>query len=232
MRDGAATTLPRSAAQAVLGAIVPEFRVTSVVARGGGEVNAVYEVRGAGGTRPLIIKIYPERWQSKSDLWRSKLAKEVYVYRLLARHGIRQIPRVLRHEAAGIPVLPSAFAVMTRLEGRPLSAVGDRLTEDHIDSVYRQMGQLLAAVHRITADRWGYVATGIVDSKPSNTAYMLDQFATKLGRFDDLGGGSALAEAINRHVTRHADLFAGCRQPALCHNDFHDGNVLVTENEH
>jgi len=232
MRDQAPTTLTCSAAQAVIGSIVPEFRVTGVVARGGGEVNAVYEVRGTGGVRPLIIKIYPERWGSKSDRWRSKLAKEVYVYGLLARHGIGQIPQVLRHETAGVPALRSAFAVMTLLDGRPLSVEGDRLTESHVDRVYHEMGQLLAAVHRITADRWGYVATGIVDSKPSNPAYMLDQFATKLDRFGDLGGGSALAEAINRHVTRNADLFAECRQPTLCHNDFHDGNVLVSETEH
>ena len=223
--------LRRSAAQAILSGVIPEFRVTGVVVRGGGEVNAVYEVRGAGGARPLIIKIYPERWPAQADRWRSKLAKEVYVYRLLARHGIREIPRVLHHEAAGVPDLPSAFAVMTMLDGHPLSTVGDRLAERHVGPLYHEMGRLLATVHQITADRWGYVATGIVDSKPSNTAYMLDQFAIKLGRFGDLGGGSALATAIGRYVGRHADLFAECSQPALCHNDFHDGNVLVRETE-
>jgi len=221
--------LPRSAAQAVLGGVVPEFRVTGVRARGGGEVNAVYEVRGAGGARPLIIKVYPERWPATSDRWRSKLAKEVFVYRLLARHGVSKIPRVLRHEPAGVPALPSAFAVLTMLDGEPLAAIGDRLTDGQIGPVYQEMGRLLAAVHRITADRWGYVATGIVDSKPSNTAYMVDQFATKLARFDKLGGDPGLAGAINRHVARHADLFAGCRQAALCHNDFQDGNVLAAE---
>src|SRR5918996_695828 len=41
-------------------------------------------------------------------------------------------------------------------------------------------------------------------------------------------GDSAVAEAINRHVARHADLFTECLRPALCHNDFHEGNVLVT----
>jgi hypothetical protein len=34
---------------------------------------------------------------------------------------------------------------------------------------------------------------------------MLGQFATKLGRFVDLGGDPAVAEAINSHVARHAD---------------------------
>jgi aminoglycoside phosphotransferase (APT) family kinase protein len=232
MPDHVPMTLLNGAAAAVLAGIVPEFRVTEVVPRNGGEVNAVYEVRGEGGVRPLIIKIYPERWHSTADRWRSKLAKEVYVYRLLARQGIRQIPRVLRYEAAGVPALPSAFAVLTLLDGRPLSSAGDRLTGPEVDRVYREMGELLAAVHRITADRWGYVATSIVDSKPSNTAYMLDQFATKLIRFADLGGEPAMAGAIGRHVAARADVFAGCRQPTLCHNDFHDGNVLVAETTH
>ena len=222
-------SLSRGAAQAVLGGVIPEFRVTGVTARGGGEVNAVYEVRSAGGARPLIIKVYPERWPARADRWRSKLAKEVYVYRLLERRGVGEIPRVLHHEPAGIPALPSAYAVLTRLDGRPLATVGDRLTGDDVGRVYEHMGRSLATVHQITAERWGYLATGIVDSKPSNAAYMLDQFATKLRRYADLGGGTRLGGAIDRHVTRNADLFAECRQPALCHNDFHGGNVLVTE---
>ena len=90
------------------------------------------------------------------------------------------------------------------------------------------MGQLLAAVHRITQDHWGYVTTRVVDVKPTNTAYMVDQFARKLRVFDELGGDPALARAIDRHVAGHADLFAACSRPVLCHNDFHDGNVLVS----
>ena len=57
---------------------------------------------------------------------------------------------------------------------------------------------------------------------------MLGQFATKLCRFVDLGDRRVAAETINRHVARHADLFTECLRPALCHNDFHEGNVLVT----
>jgi aminoglycoside phosphotransferase (APT) family kinase protein len=220
--------LSPSVAQTILASIAPRFRVTSVVVRAGGEVNAVYEVRGADAVRPLIVKVYPERL-STSERWRSKLLKEVFVYRLLARHGIREVPRVLCQQPAGAPGLPAAYAVMTMLDGRPLSLVGDHLTNHHTDEVYQTMGRLLAAVHRLTADRWGYVTTRIVDAKPSNTAYMLDQFATKLSRFGDLGGGPRLTKAIERHVARHASLFAACRRPVLCHNDFHGGNVVVAQ---
>jgi aminoglycoside phosphotransferase (APT) family kinase protein len=149
-------------------------------------------------------------------------------YRLLARHGIRQIPRVLHAKPFGVPALPFAYAVMTRLDGLPLAEVRDDLTGTDIAGVYHRMGRLLAAVHRIAQEHWGYVTTRVVDEKPTNTAYMIGQFAHKLGVFRDHGGDPVLARAIDRHVARRADLFAACPRPVLCHNDFHDGNVLVS----
>jgi hygromycin-B 7''-O-kinase len=208
-------------AQAIVDPVEPGYVVTDVVRRTGGEVNTVYEVHGTGAARPLIVKIYARRL-------RPKLVKEVYVYRLLARHGIRHIPRVLHAEPFGVPALPFAYAVMTRLDGLPLTEVRDDLTGTDVAGVYHRMGLLLAAVHRITQEQWGYVTTRVVDEKPTNTAYMTDQFAHKLGRFRDLGGDPAVARAIDRHVARRADLFAACPRPVLCHNDFHDGNVLVS----
>jgi hygromycin-B 7''-O-kinase len=194
--------------------------VTDVVTRTGGEVSTVYEIRGAGAARPLIVKIY-------APDWRPKLLKEVYVYRLLARHGIRHIPRILHAAPHGVPALPLAYIVMSRLDGQPLSEVVDALSGADLAGVYQRMGRLLAAVHRITMDQWGYVTTRVVDAKPGNTAYMTDQFARRLRVFGQLGGDPALARAIDRQVARRADLFASCPRPVLCHNDFHDGNVLV-----
>jgi aminoglycoside phosphotransferase (APT) family kinase protein len=207
--------------QAIVEPVEPGYPVTDVVARTGGEVSTVYEIRGAGSARPLIVKIYAPRW-------RSKLVKEVYVYRLLARNGIRHIPRVLHAAPFGVSALPLAYIVMTRLDGQPLSEVRDDLAGTDLAGVYRRMGRLLAAVHRIALDQWGYVTTRVVDVKPGNTAYMADQFARRLRVFAELGGDPVLARAIDRHVARRAGLFAACHRPVLCHNDFHDGNVLVS----
>lgn len=213
--------LEPEAARAVVAPVEPDYPVSEVVRRTGGEVSAVYEIRGAGGVRPLIVKVY-------APDWRPKLIKEVYVYRLMARHGIRQIPRVLHASPAGTPALPWAHTVMTMLPGRPLAEVRDDLTGPDLAGAYRRMGELLAAVHRITQPQWGYLTTRVVDARPTNTAYMTDQFARRLRDFGELGGDPALARAMTRHVTRHAGRFAGCATPVLCHNDFHENNVLVS----
>ncbi|GAA2396879.1 aminoglycoside phosphotransferase family protein [Dactylosporangium salmoneum] len=207
-------------AEAILRPVVPGCRVAEVVPRPGGEVVRVFEVRLEGQLRPLIVKVYAQRWR-----W--KLAKEVYVYRQLARRGVTGIPRVLHAEPAGVPALPLPFVVLTLLDGEPLSAVAGRLSEAAIGCVYEQMGELLAALHRVRCGRWGYIVTGIYDPKPTNVAYMEAEFAEKLQRFADLGGDPALCEAVAAHALRHADVLAACRTPVLCHNDFHEGNVLV-----
>jgi hypothetical protein len=123
------TRLQLQTAQAIVDPIQPGYLVIDVIARTGGEVSSVYEIRGAGSARPLIVKVYAPRW-------RSKPIKEVYVYRLLARHGIRHIPQVLHAAPFGVPALPLAYTVMTRLDGQPLSQVRDDLTGTDIDIVY------------------------------------------------------------------------------------------------
>jgi hygromycin-B 7''-O-kinase len=85
---------------------------------------------------------------------------------------------------------------MTLLPGQPLSAVSARLAESDLFGVYRQMGSSLAALHRIAQPAFGYLTTAILDPKPTNTDYMTWQFAKKLREFSDLGGDSALRDAL------------------------------------
>lgn len=164
MHDRPPVSLEPATAQQILAPIVPDFTVTDVVARTGGQLSTVYEVRSAGSTRPVVVKVY-------ADQWRWKLAKEVHVY--------------------------------------------------------QQMGHLLAVMHDIGQDAYGYLTTHILDPQPTNTAYMRRQFTKKLCEYAEHGGDPALTAAMNRHVAQHAHLFAACKAPVLCHNDFHEGNVLV-----
>lgn len=98
---------------------------------------------------------------------------------------------------------------------RPLAEVSASLDDDDLREVCRQMGVLLA---------------GVPAPKPDNTAYMTAQFTKKLREFTELGGDGALHDTIERYVAANAGLFAGCTAPVLCHNDFHEGNILIERN--
>ncbi|MEV6554180.1 aminoglycoside phosphotransferase family protein [Nocardia sp. NPDC051756] len=209
-------------ATAMLGSVWPDVVVTDVRIRTGGQLSSVYEVRCAEPAEPVIVKVY-------ADQWRWKQAKEVFVYRLLRAHGIGPVPEILRVEQ-DIDAFGGAFTVMTVLPGRPLSEVSADLDEVQIARVYREMGETLAAIHRIVQPAYGYLTTRILDPEPDNTAYMTRQFAKKLAEFEELGGDPALYAGIHAYVANRIELFGRCEGPVLCHNDFHEGNVLVERN--
>lgn len=185
--------------------------VTGVVPRTGGSLHAVYEVRLAGAD-PLIVKQY-------SDEWRWKQSKEVHVYGLLA--GVAAVPRVVRvdHERA--------TTVLTMLPGRPM---GERAPEPEVDrAAYRRMGEFQAALHRIHLPAYGYLTTEILDPVADNATHMRQKFTRQLGEFLAAGGPADVHDAVARRVAAGVRCFAACSGPVLCHNDLHEGNVLVDD---
>lgn len=192
----------------------PDAPVTAVFPRTGGQLSSVFEVRAAD--RSAIVKVYDEKWR-----W--KQAKEAHVYRLLSEHGITLVPTVL-HLEPDPDVIGHAFTVMTRLPGTPLSET----PAADVAAVYHQLGRLLAAIHAIPQPGFGYITTHVLDLAPDNTAYMGRQFTRKLREFLELQGDPALHDRVQSYVAAHGDLFALCPTPVLCHNDVHEGNILVS----
>jgi aminoglycoside phosphotransferase (APT) family kinase protein len=186
--------------------------VVSCVSRAGGDTSPVFEVRLAGEREPVIVK----RFRTKRSL-----AKEIHVYRLLAERGIGPVPRVL---ASG-----EDYIVLSLVPGRLLGEVSDGMDEAARFAVYRQLGEFLARLHEISMDAFGYLVTRIQDPEPDNLAYMTALFAAELARFGEQGGDAELAASVSRYARDRAGLFAGCTQAVLCHNDFHEGNVLIDE---
>lgn len=197
---------------------VPGASVTEVVARTGGQLSTVHEV-GLAGRPPLVVKVY-------ADEWRWKQAKERHVYGLLGEHSGGAVPEILCCAPDGGPD-GRAFTVMTCLAGVPLSEVSARMDGATLRRLYAAMGAHLATVHRVAQEVFGYVVTGVVDPEPTNAAYMARQFDKKLAEHAALGGDPALHDAVRRAVDRGAAAFGRCSAPVLCHDDLHEGNVLV-----
>lgn len=211
--------LSTSQATQVLRLVWPDASVVDVLARTGGQLSTVYEVRCTEPTATVIVKIYDEQWH-----W--KQAKEVHVYNVLNQHNIGPVPKIL-HAEHSTQVIGSAFTVMTVVPGQPLSHIAADLDRAEITRIYRQLGANLASVHRIRQDCYGYLTTEVIDPEPDNTAYMTRQFVKKLREFRQLGGDPQLHDTISRFLEPRVESFARCGTPVLCHNDFHEGNILV-----
>ncbi len=193
----------------------PGTEIVEIIPRSGGQLSTVYEVLRAAGA-PVIVKIYEPEWA-----W--KQAKEVHVYGLLAKHLGDAVPDVIHAEGIDDEAGDPAFTVLTKIEGVPLSEA----EPPDWKAVYVQLGRLQAKIHRVPQPAYGYLTDEVLEPLPTNDAYMRRQFAKKLGEFNDLGGDPELSEQIAQYVEQHAGLFAANDAPALCHNDFHEGNVLV-----
>jgi hygromycin-B 7''-O-kinase len=164
----------------------------------------VYAIPGS----ELVVKRYvgESRW---------KQGKEVHVYSLLA--GVAEVPSVVDVDFS------RGVTVMTRVPGVPLSAVPEAAMFD----VYRQLGALLAAVHSVTQPAFGYLTTEVLSPVASNTAYLSRQFAAKLAEFEARGGDREIHRLVRERVAKSTGMLGQCVQPVLCHNDVHEGNVLV-----
>ncbi len=225
MRGDPPTIVTPEVARSLLRPLAPDAVVTDVVScvggRLGGGSNAVYEIRCAPPSKSVIIKAYAHEWR-----W--KLAKEVFVYRLLASHGVGPVPTILHVGAQGAPGFDWAYSIMTLLDGTPLSLVS--LTDPDARHVYQQLGGLLADMHRIGQPAYGYLTTRVLDPQPNNAAYMTREFGAKLRRFTELDGDRGLRKAARAFVARRIGLLTNSHAPTVCHFDFHEGNVLVAHN--
>jgi aminoglycoside phosphotransferase (APT) family kinase protein len=96
-------------------------------------------------------------------------------------------------------------------------------------AVYCQIGRLARRLHIVVQPAYGYVLTEVLDPLQTNRDHMVRQFAKKTGELERLDEGAALAAAITEAVSRHWDTFDASPGPVLCHNDLHEGNVLVSE---
>ncbi|WP_194911365.1 phosphotransferase family protein [Catenulispora rubra] len=213
--------LTREQAAEMMREAVPGARVLAVERMDGGIETGAYEIVCADPLQNAVVKVY-----GKDDGW--KLLKEIGVYRLLRENAIELLPKLLGGAGPnGLLGLP--YLLMGKLPGTTVAAITDTLPEPELKDVYRQMGALLAQIHTIGQEAYGYLTTEILDPQPTNQAQMQATLKRVSQSFLDTTGDRELYEAAHKYVSERAELFSLCRGPVLLHNDFHEGNVIVTQ---
>ena len=209
-------------ARAIVGSIDQADAPIEVIALSGGENSAVFEVRSQDGPS-LVIKTYSEELH-----W--KMRKELLAYGLLEATRPRIPLATILAADDSKRLLDRNYLVMTTLEGESLVSVIDRLDADELDVIDRETGAALAEMHTVELDAFGYLGQeGVGEPYATNRGYMTAQFTKKLSEFDALGGELFTSRAVRRYVDAHVDLFDACSVAAFCHDDCHEGNILVAQ---
>jgi len=166
-----------------------------------------------------------------ADGERQRADRERRALTLLADYAAVPIPRLVTHgeiEASA----PLPYLIMTRLPGMRWAERRPLLTAVESTMLHRRIGSLLHQFHRESQRHGQRRFGGLVNTDPTWSSLEEAVMARYelLGRWYRHHGGSAeLIGEVERFVIGRHDALNSCQKPVLCHNDFIDGNLLVTE---
>jgi aminoglycoside phosphotransferase (APT) family kinase protein len=199
--------------QPLVAAVDPSLAPTGLARLHGGSTE-VYRIDIAG-SEPIVLKLYGE-----ALAWLP--AKEALVAGWFGDRLDFPTPRWLRLDESRT-LLPLRYALTTWLPG---SAVADLVGRAALADLYRQMGALLRRVHQVPMEAYGYVvADGLHEPRATNADYMNFAFDEAFRRFRDRGGDPGLVRRLEA-ATVEREILAVSPGPVLCHDDFHQANLL------
>jgi aminoglycoside phosphotransferase (APT) family kinase protein len=212
--------LDRETVQRIVQNLDPSFIAGGFPRLHGGSTE-VYRIDLAGANRePLVLKIYPDEpeWgPAKERLVAGRCAELTAL-----------VPKWLEIDESR-SLLPLRYALLPLLPGRSLR---DWMAEPDIENAYRQMGELLRRIHAMPMPAYGYVlGQGIHRPKSTNADYMTSAFEDVFRRFRDLGGDADLGRRLQQLAEGNFGLLQESSGAVLCHDDFHQGNVLALRDD-
>ncbi|MBY8874911.1 aminoglycoside phosphotransferase family protein [Micromonospora sp. PLK6-60] len=213
---------PDAVARYLAASVGPSAGVAGCGPLAGGGFAAVWWVELTDGRR-VVLKVGPPPDVPLLRYERGMIAAEArYLRRVADRAPAVPVPPLLHHGSD--PVLGD-WLLTGLLPGRALPELTDAGTD--VGPVRAELGAALAALHRVTGDRYGYDDAHRTSGPTWRSAF--------LAIVDDLLADAvdwqvplpAPADRIRALVARHADVLDVVRRPALLHFDGWAGNVLA-----
>ncbi|WP_198676185.1 phosphotransferase family protein [Kribbella monticola] len=192
--------------------IDPVTGVTAYEELSEGTFNTVYRiVRPAGD---LMLKLSPDPEAPVLSYEQGLIRTETEFYR--AARGKLPVPEVVH---AG-----DDFLLMTALPGTTWFSLTESLDRPRLR---RELGSLVAELHKITHTAFGYPQKGLADSWDKAFLAMIDDILHDAAHFDvEL---PYPAEQIRALVLARKERLLAVRTASLIHFDLWDGNILVED---
>ncbi len=211
---------------ALPGVLAPLGEVTGLERLTGGMFAQTFRATLADGTR-VVAKTAPTATERLLTYEHDLLRTEAQVYRLGADRPALLLPRLLLTDFSRTAV-PSDVVVTSHLDGVPLTTldVDGRQPPAVRDRVLPQLGALMARLHAVAGDRFGYPNPGAglqAGTWPEAFARMTGALLEDAARWGTELPAARVREALHRHRAALAEV----RRPALVHTDLWAGNLFV-----
>lgn len=210
------TKLPARLSTAISAATQRQFELHRSIPVGGGSINESFRIEGADGTA-YFLKLNDARHHDIPSTWlRAGFVAEATGLAAIAATGTLRVPRVIARGVAD----GQGYLVLEYLQ---LSGRGHS----------RLLGERLAALHRCTAEDYGFEQDNFIGTTPQPNGWKEDwidfwrerRLGFQLQLAADKGYGGELQRAGARLLDALPAFFAGYTpRPSLLHGDLWGGN--------
>jgi aminoglycoside phosphotransferase (APT) family kinase protein len=205
----------RQLAEAELDAIVQEAlgaRLVDHVELTDGMFNTAYRLTTADG-RQSVLKVAPPPDAELMTYEHDLMHTETLAFKLMAAKGL-PVPEVL-YAADGL-------LLMTALTGQPWSTARERLTDREHAALRRELGVVVAALHGITGDTFGYPQGPGGDTWRAAFLAMVDAVLADATRYD-----VALPAGTRAAFRERAGWLDEVTTAVLVHFDLWQANIFI-----
>jgi aminoglycoside phosphotransferase (APT) family kinase protein len=195
--------------------------VKSITPLGNGEFNAAYKVTCDNGNS-YALKIAPPDDAQVLTYEKNMMESEVFWYKQMHDNTDILCPEVYVSDFSKKIIKSNCF-IMQLMEGEPLWAVN--FTDDEHENVQRQKIGMLAKIHRIKNDKYGYRQSGLHDTWFEALKAMASNLVSDCKK---LGYETPDGEKFLSLIDKHEDLLrkVPCR---MVNFDLWDSNVLYKD---
>ena len=189
---------------------------------GDGEFNAAYKVT-VGGT-DYVLKIAPPADAEVVNHEHNMMKAEVFWYKQMAEHTSILVPKVFYEDFSRDTIKSDCF-IMEMMYGEPLWKVNASEAEN--ESIQEKKIAMLAQIHAIENDKFGYIQVHQYDSWYEAIYNMAANLVADCKKF---GHETPDGERFLKDIDRHKELLS--RVPCRMVNfDLWDSNVLYIDGE-
>lgn len=196
--------------------------VLEISSLGDGEFNAAYCVKTE--ERDYVVKISPKAGATVLSYEQGMMRSEVFWYEKMTEHTDIRIPKVYASDFSREDIEADYF-IMERIDGKPLWAV--ELGEEEAAAVQEQKIGMLAKIHRIEGERFGYEQSGLKRTWYEGIRAMAEAL---IADCKALGYKTPDGERFLADIDRHKALLE--RVPCRMVNfDLWDSNILYCDGQ-